>query len=476
MPTKKNLKSLNLRALLLSGGFLDPETSDIFMSNRLGGAYMIRDCLQKYNVETEVVDMLESWPEDIADKYLDHYSKRHWVNIICISGTFMTNEYVSKISAKAKKYFPRAVILLGSGNPSLKSNHFVNYHVYSYGEKAVIACLENYFLGTPLECETRGRTKFVNALHNYVAWPKEDYSLKYQDTDFVDQNTVGTFEMSRGCRFKCSFCNWPILGIKEDTSQKDIQYQVDALEHNYQKYGMTEYFIADDTYNDRTSKLEKLAEIVSRLSFEPNFTAFMRLDLLWSLREQWDLLKPARLLSHHYGLETFNKETAKIIGKGKQAEIAKDTLLEIQNYLGEDYTGYATLIVGLPKESKESIQATHDWLNENWSRGYWHWYNLDIHQDAEVLSAFGTDMAKYNYTVDKGKVPLGLSKKVNEGTVFWKNEYFDANSSYEFAQQLNSGRKKRVPNAWMMRQGTISPREVLEKYIRKKFDLLYKIW
>lgn len=475
MPTKKSLKSLKLRALLISGGFLDPDHSNIFLSNRLGGSYMIRDCLQKYNIETEVVDMFESWPDEWAEKYLNDYRKPHRVDIVCISATFMTNNYVTRLSAKVKKYFPRAVILLGSGNPSLKSNHFINYQVYSYGEKAVIACLENYFLGTPLEYKIKGKTKFVNALHNYVAWPKEDYSLKYQDTDFVDSNTVGTLEMSRGCRFKCSFCNWPILGIKEDTSQKDIQYQVDALEHNYQKYGMTEYFIADDTYNDRTSKLEKLAEIVSRLSFEPNFTAFMRLDLLWSLREQWDLLRPARLLSHHYGLETFNKESAKIIGKGKQAEIAKDTLLEIQNYLGEDYIGYATLIVGLPKESKESIQSTHDWLKENWSRGYWHWYNLDIQKDAEVLSAFGTDMAKYNYTIDEGKVPLGLSKKFADGTVFWKNEYFDANSSYEFAQQLNANRPKRVPNAWMTRNGNISPRDVLEKYIRKKFDLLYKI-
>ena len=475
MPTKKNLKSLKLRALLISGGFLDPGTSDIFMTSRLGGAYMIRNTLEEYNVETEVVDMFESWPDEWAEKYLSDYGKTHWVNIVCISGTFMTNDYVKKISGLVRKHFPRAVILLGSGNPSLRSNHFVNYHVYSYGEKAVIACLENYFLGTPLECEIRGHTKFVNALHNYVSWPKDDYSLKYKDTDLVDEHTVGTFEMSRGCRFKCSFCNWPILGIKEDTSQKDVQQQVDALEHNYQNYGMTEYFIADDTYNDRTSKLEKLAEIVSRLSFQPNFTAFMRLDLLWSLREQWDLLKPARLLSHHYGLETFNSETAKIIGKGKQAEIAKDTLLEIQEYLGDEYTGYATLIVGLPRESQQSIQSTHDWLNEHWSRGYWHWYNLDIHKDAEVLSAFGTDMTKYDYTVDEGKVPLGLSKKWADGTVFWKNEHFDANSAYNFAEQLNRSRKKRVPNAWMMRQGTVDQRMVLEKYIRKKFDILYNV-
>lgn len=475
MPTKKNLKSLKLRALLISGGFLDPGTSDIFMTSRLGGAYMIRNTLEEYNVETEVVDMFESWPDEWAEKYLSDYGRTHWVNIVCISGTFMTNDYVKKISGLVRKHFPRAVILLGSGNPSLRSNHFVNYHVYSYGEKAVIACLENYFLGTPLECEIRGHTKFVNALHNYVSWPKDDYSLKYKDTDLVDEHTVGTFEMSRGCRFKCSFCNWPILGIKEDTSQKDVQQQVDALEHNYQNYGMTEYFIADDTYNDRTSKLEKLAEIVSRLSFQPNFTAFMRLDLLWSLREQWDLLKPARLLSHHYGLETFNSETAKIIGKGKQAEIAKDTLLEIQEYLGDEYTGYATLIVGLPRESQQSIQSTHDWLNEHWSRGYWHWYNLDIHKDAEVLSAFGTDMTKYDYTVDEGKVPLGLSKKWADGTVFWKNEHFDANSAYNFAEQLNRSRKKRVPNAWMMRQGTVDQRMVLEKYIRKKFDILYNV-
>lgn len=475
MQVKKNLESLNLRSLIVAGGLLDQENKDVFVANRLGGSYIIRNVLESRGIQSEVVDMVHNWPAEWLEKYLRDYSTRHWVNIVCISATFMTSDYVRYISGLLKKYFPRAVIILGTGNPGLESNHYINYHVYSYGENAILPVLENYFLGTELKYEMRGRTKFVNALHDYPAWPKDDYSLAYKDLDCVNEHTVGTFEMSRGCRFKCSFCNWPILGIKEDTSQKDIQKQVDALQSNYEKYGMTEYFVADDTFNDRTSKLEKLANIVSKLNFKPNFSAFMRLDLLWALREQWELLEPARLLSHHYGLETFNLETAKIIGKGKQAEIGKETLLELQDYMGDKYTGYATLIVGLPKESKESILETHEWLNNNWTSGLWNWYNLDIHKQGEVLSAFGADMAKYNYKILPGRVPTGLSKAWADGAVYWQNEYMDAGEAYKLARQLNDTRRKTVHNAWMIRNRGIDQKDLLEKYVRKKFDILYNV-
>lgn len=479
MQVKKSLKNLKLRCIIFSGGILNHDNQGEyyhFSVGRLPGPYIIRDVFQNLGVQTEVIDMVQSWPEKWLHKWLDKKSKEK-IDIICISTTFMENSYLIKLSGILNKYFPHALTVVGSGNPGVITNRFINYHIYSYGENAVEPMLRHHYFGEPLKFEQRGTTKFINALHDYPAWPKDDYSWYFKDLDCVDHRTVGTLEMSRGCRFKCSFCNFPLIGLKEDTSQKELNNQINALNKNYHHHGITQYFIADDTFNDRTEKIEKLAKIVEKLDFTPDFTAFMRLDLLWSKREQWDLLKPARLLSHHYGIETFNVEAAKTIGKGKQAEIGKETLLELQNYFAttnpkDAYIAFATFIIGLPYETKESILDTAKWLNENWTRGDYNFYNLEINSGSEVLSAFDKNLSKYGYeTVDNKKLPFVLAKRGN--TVYWKNEHMDAKEAYDLAVKLNNERAKNVKNAWGMRNSKGDPKKVLEDYIKKKFDKLY---
>ena len=72
-----------------------------------------------------------------------------------------------------------------------------------------------------------------------------------------------SFETSRGCRFKCSYCNFPILGVKDDYTRDADDFDTN-LRRNYDDWGVTEYIITDDTFNDYVEKIRKYADRVDK--------------------------------------------------------------------------------------------------------------------------------------------------------------------------------------------------------------------
>ena len=78
----------------------------------------------------------------------------------------------------------------------------------------------------------------------------------------------------------------------------------------------------------------------------------------------------AGFTSHSYGVESFNHDAAKTMGKGMHPDKIKDGLLEIQDYFWEKspyfYEGSMTMICGLPHESFETLDDGKEWLNKYW--------------------------------------------------------------------------------------------------------------
>ena len=68
----------------------------------------------------------------------------------------------------------------------------------------------------------------------------------------------------RGCRFKCSYCNFPILGVKDDYTRDADDFDTN-LRRNYDDWGVTEYIITDDTFNDYVEKIRKYADRVEQI-------------------------------------------------------------------------------------------------------------------------------------------------------------------------------------------------------------------
>ena len=122
-------------------------------------------------------------------------------------------------------------------------------------------------------------------------------AVKYEERDYIQPQEVLTLELARGCKFKCKFCAYPILGVKGDYSRCGDSVREELLE-NYEKWGVTNYTVSDETINETPAKLAKLANAIKQLPFQPHLAGFIRADLLINKPETWQDLWDMGLRSH----------------------------------------------------------------------------------------------------------------------------------------------------------------------------------
>lgn len=422
---------------LIFNGFSDKNTT----AERSSGAYRIAHYLRQQGWDIEVVDHFVRWP---FEKLKELLKSRKDLKFIGFSATWTVNSpQLEILCAYIKKEYPEIKIIIG-GNNILYSTAEADYYVTGYGETAVKAILDYEFsngkkpYGQPFK---RGWS--IDALHFYPAYPYENYHIDYEARDFLEPRDILTIELSRGCRFACKFCSFPILGVKEDNSVSE-EYIYNTINDYYNKWGIKNLLIADETINDRVEKLTKLSNAVSRSSFQPNFNGFIRIDLLRAHPEMIDLMIGSRLWGHYYGIETFNQTSGKIIGKGLDPNMVKELALNVRSRMMSSiglYRGSMSFISGLPYETMDQLRETQKWLLDNWTDQSYSMYVLTIPRPdgANKPSQFTFDYKKYGYTeMDPEEVSRELKQlEMDEGTnivsfdrheIFWKNPqgtYFD---------------------------------------------------
>jgi hypothetical protein len=334
--------------------------------------------------------------------------------------------------------------------------------VFGYSEKALLPVLDWMFDGGE---QPKGRypewapnSLLVDANHMYAGLDIDKFDCEYHSHDFIENHEALTLETSRGCRFKCKYCNYAFLGVKEDYGRsEDDMYN--ELMRNYEKWGTTNYIISDDTFNDRDNKIEKLALAVERLPFEPNFTCFIRLDLVISKPHQVDLLIRARCWGHFYGIETFHPQAAKAIGKGMHPDKIKKGLLwirdEFNNRLGL-YRGTCGMIAGLPYEPVQSWYDSLDWLDKNWESFFYWGLHISDDPDTQTQSDFSVDAQKFGYfetknqevldwSIEKGynvpfkADPMGrLNNKLDNRALVWENDITNFKEASLFGEMYHN--------------------------------------
>jgi len=164
------------------------------------------------------------------------------------------------------------------------------------------------------------------------------------------ESIVTTMITSRGCPYKCIFCNRPHLG-KKFRARSAINV-VDEMEECVEM-GINEIAVYDDTFTlNRQRAIDICNEILGR-----------GLKIRWDIRTRIDAidkellskLKEAGCDRIHYGIEAGTPEILKVLKKGITLEQARNAI-KWSKEIGISTLAY--FMIGSPQESREQITET----------------------------------------------------------------------------------------------------------------------
>ena len=425
------------------------------------GAHRIATHLRKLGWDIEVIDHVNSFtlPQLIAlyDKLSNKNTK--WVGFshVFVDWNYRFESLCNYIRSKN----PDIKFISGGGGVTNFYSDNLDWHIHGYGEDAIVVLLKYLFSnGRIPKHRVIGGIKNIHANDDYLtAIPKDPVTI-YQDRDFIKPYEWLGMQFSRGCKFSCKFCNHPLLGVQEDHTRSQESFEI-QIKDTYDRFGVKNYLVSDETFNDSTAKITKYADVVENLSFNPFFSGNIRLDLLIAREKDREELRRMRFLGQFYGIESFDKRAAKSISKGMDPERIKEGVLDIKKYYRNQgdgiYRAQLSFIAGLPYETKESLYKTKKWLIDNWKDESFIFFPLfkQISLDGNVSAMDqGLHEEKYSKISLMEKINFPTDEYITEGekwkdfethSIYWKNDQMDCYDALRFATEMVKLSKTKFP-------------------------------
>jgi len=397
------------------------------------GAYKIANTLRQQGYTCLVVDHLHSLSLNDTKKVVDLYLNSNTL-FVGFSNTFMPGlvSYESELVDYIKSINPNCKIVLGGTKANANiNNKNIDYSIISYGETSIIQLANHLKFNSPLNAY-----KNIYGVNIIDGRQNSEYDFVNSTFEWTNLDVGGArvlpIEIARGCIFKCKFCSYPLNGKQNLDFIRHTDNLYNELQSSYDRFGIQDFYILDDTFNDNEYKLNILHETIKRLSFRPKFWAYTRLDLIAQNNDLIDKLYDIGLRGMYFGIETLNKRTGLIIGKGFDRDKQIKTIEKIRNRFQNEVMLHGSFILGLPEESVDSMHYTFNQLmDETIPLHSFIFHGLRLYKNERV--AFNSELGK-NYT-DYGYVDMGTTNISD--TINWKNDYTTYNQVEQLATDFN---------------------------------------
>jgi anaerobic magnesium-protoporphyrin IX monomethyl ester cyclase len=335
----------------------------------LGFAY-IAGSLREAGFETIIYDAMTKYHElkDIKKRIAEE--KPDVVATGCYTSTYPAGLQVLKA---AREIDSSIVTVMGGVHPTfmfeevLNENPEVDYVVRGEGEitfKELLLALNSEedlekvagiaFKKEGIIVATRPREFVKNLDVLNPAWDLLDWE------DYIyfasDNKRVAIVSTSRGCIYGCSFCSQQLFWKKKWRAREPLSVAKE-LELLRDKFGVEVVMFSDEypTF-DRQRWVELLNLLIER---EVGMEILMetRVDDVVRDEDIMNLYKKAGISHIYVGVESVNQKNLDIFKKNVRVEQSKKAL-EIINEA--DIISETSVVVGMPDETKESIQFTLD--------------------------------------------------------------------------------------------------------------------
>jgi len=218
----------------------------------------------------------------------------------------------------------------------------------------------------------------------------EDYFIGYLKHPYISIYT------GRGCKSRCTFCLWPQTVGGHRYRTRSVEHVIEEIKLAKQYYPQVkEFFFDDDTFTDNLPRAEAIAKELGKLgvTWSCNAKANVPYETLKVLRENG-----LRLLL--VGYESGNQQILHNIKKGMRIEVAKKFTADCHK-LG--ITIHGTFILGLPGESRETIEETIRFATE-----------INPHTIQVSLAAPYPGTFLYNQAVENGWLDAEHAELIDE--------------------------------------------------------------
>lgn len=264
----------------------------------------------------------------------------------------------------------------------------------------------------------------------------EDYYVGYLLHPYLSLYT------GRGCRSRCTFCLWP-------QTVGGHRYRTRSVEHVLAEAALfrelfpqvKELFFDDDTFTDNRPRAEAIARGLGRLGITWSCNAKANVP-----RETLKVLRDNGLRLLLVGYESGSQQILINIKKGLRVDRARRFAAECRD-LG--ITVHGTFILGLPGETRETIQETIRFAREVNPHSLQvsvaapypgtelyrqavenGWLPGDDDGEATLVSADGTQVAALSYP------HLGHTEILESVDVFYRRFYFRAGKIAEMSAEM----------------------------------------
>jgi anaerobic magnesium-protoporphyrin IX monomethyl ester cyclase len=201
--------------------------------------------------------------------------------------------------------------------------------------------------------------------------------LVHQDWDNFDERHLwkafvgkmwktGCFETSRGCPFKCTYCNNHIFQEKFGClgtyhRVKPVEYVIREIEHMKEKHSLELVFFNDENFLMMNRKrFEDFCDKYEKRIGLPFFIQTKAEHLC--KEERVKRIKEINCIGIGIGLETGNEVTRKyLLGKPTSNDVYRRAFANTNKY---NIRTTAYVMLGLPFETEESIKETAEFCKE----------------------------------------------------------------------------------------------------------------
>jgi radical SAM superfamily enzyme YgiQ (UPF0313 family) len=269
-----------------------------------------------------------------------------YVGLSVLSSTIESAKLVAHI---AKKIKPNVKIISGGPHASIAPNDllgFSDYVVQYEGEYKIVGILAGHeatgiLQGERIENLDELPLPAIHLLHNLEQYEKRDLSLVIS---------------SRGCPFACGFCCSPQLWERKVT-RKSVKRFIEELRMLRDRYGVSDFYISDDSFTYDRKWLEEFCHDVGREKI--TWRCLTRVDLLD--KKLIEMMKNAGCRNVKIGIESGSPRVLKLMGKNINLEdvYTADKLLSECNMPWS-----AFFMIGITGETAEDIILTQKLMKE----------------------------------------------------------------------------------------------------------------